>query len=165
MIKILKTAGAIGLSLLVFNCSNSEKDLITGKTKIFEPNVNVRAEKASRETIIFGGSKKDSFQSNNILWKATIESLKFMPTASASYTGGLYITDWYGPTAKEKIKIVVRFMSKELASNAIEVDAFKKICDPDCVEQPIKSNFPLDIKDKILNKARAMNIAAEKKKQ
>lgn len=153
------------MCLLLANCATPEKDVVTGKNKNFEPNLKARAEKAAGSTILFGGKKEDSFQANNILWKATIESLKFMPTASASYSGGLYVTDWYGPTSKEKIKIVVRFMSKELSSNSIEVDAFKKICDPECVEQSIKSNFPSEIKEKILNKARTMNIDEARKKQ
>ena len=165
MIKILRTAGAIGLSLLMTNCAISEKDPATGQVIRHETNVKAKAEQTAGSNFIIGGKRTDSSQSNNILWRATVDSLKFMPTASASYSGGLYVTDWYGPTGKEKIKIVVRFMSKELASNAIEVDAFKKICDPDCVEQPIKSSFPSEIKDKILNRARAMNVAEAKKKR
>jgi hypothetical protein len=164
MNKILKTAGAIGLSLLMTNCAISEKDS-AGRVIRHETNVKAKAEQTAGIDILIGNKKTDSFQSNNILWKATVESLKFMPTASASYSGGLYVTDWYGPTAREKIKIVVRFMSQELAVNSIEVDAFKRICDPDCVEQPIKSNFPSEIRYKILDKARELNIAAEKKKR
>jgi hypothetical protein len=164
MNKILKTTGAIGLSLLMANCAISEKDPATGQVIRQETNVKAKAEQTAGTNILIGSKKTEPSQ-NNILWRATVESLKFMPTASASYSGGLYVTDWYGPTAQEKIKIVVRFMSQELAVNSIEVDAFKRICDPDCVEQPIKSNFPLEIRYKILNKARELNIAAEKKKQ
>ena len=53
------------------------------------------------------------FASSNPLWKATLDTLDFMPLVSANYSGGIVITDWYseGGSTNESIKIAVRFLT------------------------------------------------------
>ena len=69
------------------------------------------------------------FASSNPLWRASIEVLDFIPILSASYSGGLLITDWYDDGDKnESIKITIRFLSNEISSNAIDISVYKKNC-------------------------------------
>lgn len=70
------------------------------------------------------------FASSNELWRATLDTIDFMPLASANYSGGIIITDWYSDTQNnyESIKITVRFLTNEIRSDAIDVDVFIKQC-------------------------------------
>ena len=53
-----------------------------------------------------------------------------MPLASANYSGGLIITDWYSEIIKnESIKITIRFLSNEVRSDALDIKIFYKKCE------------------------------------
>ena len=71
------------------------------------------------------------FASSNELWRASLDVISFMPLASANYSGGILITDWYsdGSNQKESIKINIRFLSNEIRADALNVDIFYKTCD------------------------------------
>ena len=72
-----------------------------------------------------------SFASSNPLWKATLETLDFMPLVSANYSGGIVITDWYSENdnPNQSIKITVKFLTNEIRSDALDIDIFIKECD------------------------------------
>ena len=70
------------------------------------------------------------FASSNPLWRASLEIVDFIPLSSASYSGGLIVTDWYsqaGPN-DESIKITVRFLSNQIRSDALSISVYKKKC-------------------------------------
>ena len=71
-----------------------------------------------------------SFASSNPLWKATLETLDFMPLVSANYSGGIVITDWYSENdnPNQSIKITVKFLTNEIRSDALDIDVFVKEC-------------------------------------
>ena len=105
--------------------------------KDFPPDPSLRVKKNMEEGRGFrlmnkiergGGSYE--FASSNPLWKATLDTLDFMPLVSANYSGGIVITDWYseGGSSNESIKIAVRFLTNEIRSDAIDVDVFIKQC-------------------------------------
>ena len=56
------------------------------------------------------------FASSNELWRASLDTIDFMPLLSANYSGGIIITDWYndGKSNNESIKITIRFLSNEI---------------------------------------------------
>ena len=60
------------------------------------------------------------FASSNPLWKATLDTLDFMPLVSANYSGGIVITDWYSEnnSPNESVKISIRFLTNEIRSDA-----------------------------------------------
>ena len=69
------------------------------------------------------------FASSNPLWRASLETIDFLPLMSANYSGGIIISDWYsGNSNSESIKITIRFLSNEVRSDAIDVDIFYKKC-------------------------------------
>ena len=83
---------------------------------------------------LLGGNKKNTgefdFASSNELWRASLDTLEFMPLALANYSGGILVTDWYSndDNNRESIKISIRFLSNEIRSDAVMVKVFYKNC-------------------------------------
>jgi len=109
------------------------------------------------------------FSSSNVLWRASLKTLEFMPLLNADYSGGIIITDWYSDNinSDEQIKIQIRFLSNEVRSDSLEINVHKKKCDISnrCSQILLKNSFPQDIKDSILTKARQIKIEDEKSKK
>jgi len=83
---------------------------------------------------LLGGQKKGGtfdFASSNELWRATLDTIDFMPLVSANYSGGIIITDWYndGNSSNQAVKISVRFLTNEVRSDALDIKVFTKNCD------------------------------------
>ena len=70
------------------------------------------------------------FASANELWRASLDVIDFMPLASANYSGGMIITDWYSDSKNlnESIKITIRFLTNEIRSDALNIKVFYKKC-------------------------------------
>ena len=70
------------------------------------------------------------FASSNELWRASLDTIDFMPLGSVNYSGGIIITDWYSTdqTSNESIKISIRFLSNEIRADALDIKVFNKNC-------------------------------------
>jgi hypothetical protein len=160
------------LTILV-SCS-SRNDPITEKKEVLEPNVFERGKKAAEENpiISLGGRKQKSaeieFSSSNVLWRATLKSLEFLPLSNTDYSGGIIVYDWYSQVnnPKEQIKISVQFLNNELRSESIKVTAHKKVCDSAdrCSNSTLDQNFANSVKESIIATARTLKIEETKKK-
>ena len=98
------------------------------------------------------------FASSNPLWRATLETLDFMPLASANYSGGIVITDWYSEnnSPNESVKISVRFLTNEIRSDALDINIFLKKCSENLTNCSISKNntdLVADLNLNILKKA------------
>ena len=97
------------------------------------------------------------FASSNELWRASLDTIDFMPLASVNYGGGIIITDWYSTdqNSNESIKILIRFLTNEIRSDALEIKVFNKKCftQTNCVTSEKKSNITIELKEKILKTA------------
>ena len=97
------------------------------------------------------------FASSNELWRATLDTLDFLPLVSANYSGGIIITDWYNDSnsSGQSVKISVRFLSNEVRSDALEVKVFTKNCDTliDCKITENKGSLVSELRKSILKKA------------
>ena len=104
-----------------------------------------------------GGSGNFDFASSNELWRASLDTLDFMPLALANYSGGIIVTDWYsdGKNVNESVKISIRFLSNEIRSNALSVKVFYKKCsiDQSCEISDRSSSLSTELAQKILSKA------------
>jgi len=157
--------------------SCSQKDPVTGEIIRIEPNPEKKArEFADKGGGIFGdfnnrrlGSTTFEFASSNVLWRATLKSLDFLPLLNADYSGGIIIYDWYSQTnnPKEQIKISVQFLNNELRSDSIKITAHKKICETAerCSNSTLDQNFANSIKDSIITSARILKIEEAKKEK
>ena len=79
---------------------------------------------------VAGGRKSTTyeFSTSNPLWRASLETIDFMPLATVDYSGGMIISDWYSDDDKESVKITLRFLANEVRSNSIKVIVHKKKC-------------------------------------
>ena len=108
---------------------------------------------------IMGNNKGGTFDfaSSNELWRATLDTIDFMPLVSANYSGGIMITDWYNDASSsgQSVKISVRFLTNEVRSDALDVKIFTKNCDTtvDCKITEDKGTLVLEITKSILKKA------------
>ena len=77
-----------------------------------------------------GGRTTYEFSTSNPMWRATLETLDFIPFSTVDYSGGLVITDWYSNNVdkNESIKITVRFLSNEIQSNSLKVTVHQRNC-------------------------------------
>ena len=126
----------IFLIFSLFSCSKT--DPVTNEKVLIETNPQIKAKKfAEAGGGIFGdiNNKKSSgtnfeFASSNVLWRATLKSLDFLPLVNADYSGGIIIFDWYSDASNNnQIKVTIRFLSNELRSESLQVNVHKKICD------------------------------------
>ncbi len=123
--------------------------------------------------VLFGGKKKSSGENGSgsgsgfagtYLWRATLESISFMPLASIDSNGGSIITDWYqAPNSNEKLKFNIFILSSELQVNSIKVTAFRQV-QSNGVWRSSEVNKELSrtIEDNILKKAIALKASQAK---
>ena len=118
------------------------------------------------------GDKKGGtfdFASSNELWRATLDTIDFMPLVSANYSGGIIITDWYNDSSStgQSVKISVRFLTNEVRSDALDVKVFTKNCDStvDCKITEDKGTLVLEITKSILKKAAIYKKQTNKNKK
>jgi hypothetical protein len=165
--------------LIIFTFSCAKKDPITGEKILIEPNPQIKAREAVDKgggifgDVLKGGKSSNSnnydFSNSNVLWKATLKTLDFMPLMNADYRGGVIIYDWYSDNEsyKDQIKVTVRFLSNELRSDSINVTTHKKICDENttkCKTVKLNDSLSNEIKNTILTSARTLRIEEEKSK-
>jgi len=103
------------------------------------------------------GSGNFEFATANELWRASLDTIDFMPIATANYSGGILITDWYSDNdnLNESIKISIRFLTNEVRSDAIDIKIFYKICENvvNCKITQQSGNLKTELKKEILKKA------------
>ena len=160
-------------TIILVSCSKN--DPVTGKVENIEPNVFERGRKAAQENPILtigGGKQKNTnfeFSTSNVLWRATLKSLDFLPLLNTDYSGGIIIYDWYSEAknSKEQVKISVQFLDSELRSDSIKVIAHKRICETleRCSNSALDQSFSNSIKESIITSARALKIEEAKKEK
>ena len=125
-------------------------------------NVQDRVKKNIEEGRAFrlmGRDKKGGvfdFASSNPLWRASLDTINFLPLISANYSGGIIISDWYSANSEnESIKITIRFLTNEIRADALEVKVFTKQCgiQSNCVITESDGQIIKELKKNILKKA------------
>ena len=108
------------------------------------------------------------FASSNGLWRASLDTLDFMPLSSVNYSGGIIITDWYSEnnTPNESVKISIRFMTNELRSDALKIKIFNRKCSNnllDCKFTETDGVLVAELKKEILKKSAIYKEQEQKK--
>tara|TARA_X000001036_G_scaffold199863_1_gene188046 strand:+ start:1776 stop:2315 length:540 start_codon:yes stop_codon:yes gene_type:complete len=118
----------------------------------------------------FGKGTTYEFSTSNPMWRASLETLDFLPLTTVDYSGGIIITDWYSDnnSAKESIKISLRFLSNDIRSESLKVIVHQKICSTnfDC-RVVLLSNTKIreELHTTILRKAALLEKQSKKKKK
>ena len=101
---------------------------------------------------------------NAYLWRGALDTLSFMPLASADPFGGVIITDWYAPpnSPGERFKATVLILGRQLRSNNLRISLSRQVLqDGNWVDAPVRPDMVNDIEDKMLVRARQLRVAAE----
>lgn len=130
---------------------------------------------AERESIfgkggfnVFGGKdeKKNDGSTgigvNAYLWRASLDTVSFMPLASADPFGGVIITDWYSPEEKpdERFKVNVFILDRQLRSSGVKVKTFRqKKSGSSWVDTNVADDTSRKMEDAILTRARQLRVA------
>lgn len=107
------------------------------------------------------GGQGAQIQVNAYLWRATLDTLSFMPMVSADPFGGVIITDWYSPAAtpSERFKVNAYILGKQLTANAIQVSVFHQVqTATGWADAPVDPTMASGLEDRIL--ARAADLQA-----
>ena len=150
--------------LLIHSCGKNDTFLPGGDARENPPEPEKRVKKNLEEGKGFrldnmfkgkSGGGDFEFASSNELWRASLDTIDFIPLISANYSGGIIISDWYSEDQENFIKITIRFLSNEVRSDAIDIKIFYKLCDANmkCVTSKRESKLVEELKTQILKKA------------
>jgi len=99
---------------------------------------------------------------NSYLWRATLDSVSFLPLESADPFGGVIITDWYAPpeTPTERFKVTVYILDRSLRADGLRVSVFRQFRQRDgsWVDAPVNSGTAEQFENAILTRARQLRI-------
>lgn len=118
---------------------------------------------------IFGGKNKGAEDGstgigvNSFLWRASLDTVSFMPLASADPFGGVIITDWYSAPEKpnERFKVNVFILDKQLVSTGVKVKLFRQIkSGSSWKDASVSDDSATKLEDAILTRARQLRVAA-----
>ena len=120
--------------------------------------------------VLSGGKKSDESNSplgvNSFLWRATLDTLSFMPLVSADPFGGVIITDWYEDpkTPGERFKVNALILDKTLRADGIKITLFKqKKVGTSWQDQKVDEKVARTLEDTILTRARQLRVDQIKK--
>jgi hypothetical protein len=101
---------------------------------------------------------------NAYLWRGALDTLSFMPLASADPFGGVIITDWYqNPNAPgERFKATAYILGRQLRADGIRVSVFRQVQGPNgqWADAPVSASTTGEIENKILARARELRAQA-----
>jgi hypothetical protein len=100
---------------------------------------------------------------NSFLWRASLDTVEFMPLASADPWGGVIITDWYSSPEKpdERFKATVYILDTRLRADALNVTLFKQVRDASggWVDSAVSGQTETDLENTILTRARQLRLS------
>ena len=110
-----------------------------------------------------GGDSTDaSIGVNSYLWRASLDTLNFMPLASADPFGGVIITDWYtAPTTpNERFKATVYILDTRLRADALNVSIFRQVnTEGTWADASVNPDTEIQIENSILERARELRLS------
>lgn len=156
---------ALGAALVLASCS-------TGKT--YEGVAGTSTE--NRDTIfsnggvgltLFGGSKENAVAApvavNAYLWRASLDTLAFMPLASADPFGGVIISEWYAPpeTPEERFKVNVYILGPTLRADGLRISIFRQTrAGGAWNDAPVNAEMTTEFENAVLSRARDLRLRA-----
>jgi len=100
---------------------------------------------------------------NAFLWRASLDTINFIPLVSADPFGGVIITDWYTPSEapSERMKVQITILDRELRADGVRVSVFKQSSAKNggWVDAQVDPHTNTDIENAILTRARQLRIA------
>ena len=113
-------------------------------------------------TAIASGSSRMTLGVNSYLWHATLDTLSFMPLASADPFGGVIITDWYSAAANpgERMKVTIYILDRRLRADGLKVTVFRQTREAaGWTDAAVNPDTATKLEDAILTRARELRLA------
>ena len=112
--------------------------------------------------VVGGGQRGENITVNSYLWRASLDTVSFLPLNTADPFGGVIITDWYSPpeSPNERFKVTVYILDRELRADGLRVAVFRQTREPGTgwVEANVDKRTARDLENAILKRARQMRI-------
>ena len=131
---------------------------------------NLEEGRGFRINEVFEGPKGGvfDFASSNELWRASLDTIDFMPLLSVNYSGGIIVTDWYSSEESmsgESVKISIRFLTNEVRADALDIKVFNRKCNnvSNCIVSQVDDELAPELKKQILKKATLYKKEAKEK--
>ena len=118
---------------------------------------------SARPQADLAASKVTTIGVNSYLWRASLDTLSFMPLLQTDSNGGVIVTDWYvNPRAPtERMKVTVTILDQDLRADAVRVAALREINQGgQWVASPVQAATVQKLEDIILTRARDLRRAA-----
>lgn len=123
---------------------------------------------------LFGGDDANAataqtpFAVNGYLWRATLETLRFLPLATTDTFGGVITTDWYADPSNpnERVRLNVMIVDRSLRADGVRVTVFRQTRDTrdGWVDAPVSATTGTALEEAILTRARQLKMAAREEK-
>jgi hypothetical protein len=99
---------------------------------------------------------------NTYLWRASLDSVSFMPLSSADPFGGVIITDWYSPpeTPNERFKLNIYILGRQLRADGVKAAVFRQRREPGgaWVDAAVETRTAIELENAILTRARQLRV-------
>jgi len=108
-------------------------------------------------------SKVTTIGVNAYLWRASLDTLSFMPLVQTDSNGGVIVTDWYvNPQVPgERMKVTVSILDQDLRADAVRVAALREVQQGgQWVAAPVRAATVQKLEDIILTRARDLRRAS-----
>lgn len=117
----------------------------------------------ARPKLDLAASKVTTIGVNAYLWRASLDTLSFMPMAQVDSNGGVIVTDWYANPASpsERMKVTVTILDQDLRADALRVAASRQLLQAgQWIDAPVQAATVQKLEEIILAKARDLRRSA-----
>jgi hypothetical protein len=167
----LAHAVMVGLSLTLAACGSS-KDTFQRSPDVSREEMGERQQGSlfGNGMNLFSSSKSEQpdVAVNAYLWRASLDTVAFMPLASADPFGGIIITDWYSmpETPDERFKVNIYILGRALRADGLKVSVFRQTRDPSGVwrDATVAAEVSPEFEDAVLARARHLRLQAVSEK-
>jgi hypothetical protein len=171
----IRTLLGISIALALSACSGAKVEHnypveVPGSDGRYAPSDQINRGGIFGEDGLFGGgSRRQEDQGggigvNALLWRASLETVSFMPIVSADPFGGVIISDWFSPaeTPSERFKINVYILGRQLRADGVKATVFRQRRDAGggWVDAPTEAATATQVENSILTRARQIRQQA-----
>ena len=172
--KCANLSAILTIAIAAGACSDTKYDYPEGSTKETRYKGQPTAVKSNEGGLfgaggikLFGGDDKkkgddSGIAVNSYLWRGALDTIAFMPLASADPFGGVIITDWYSPpeTPQERVKVQVLILDRDLRADGVKATVHRQRMTPQgWADQAVEPKTATELENAILTRARQLRIA------
>lgn len=154
-------------ALVAGSCSGSDKGTKTTEAEPLQASGAQSSKNGGLLEAVFGtneggGGGGTGISVNGYLWRASLDTISFLPLNTADPFGGVIITEWYSPpeAPNERFKVNIYILDKSLRADGLRVTVFRqrRVSGERWVEARVNQKTGTDLENAILKRARQMRI-------